>query len=63
MYRSRERRDITVKERTRDEINAQIQEFLKRGGQIDILHPGSERVTLVAGANWQDRFETPELPD
>jgi len=63
MYRSREGSDITVKDRIRDEISTQIEEFLKRGGQIDILHPGSERVKLVAGANWQDRFDMPELPD
>lgn len=63
MYRSREGNDITVKDRIRDEINTQIEEFLRRGGQIDILHPGSERVKIVAGAGCQDRFELPELPD
>ena len=63
MYRSNEGKDISGKDRIRDEISAQIEEFLRRGGQIDILHPGSERVKLFAGANWQDRFDMPELPD
>ena len=62
MNRTTEQINTYEKKRIRDEINTQVEEFLKKGGRIDVLHcrqSGNNKI----GAVWHSQDELPLLSD
>ena len=54
--------ELVEKERMRLQINAQVEEFLRRGGAIEVV-TGKARPTMTEEENvWDDQEETNDSP-
>ncbi|GAB5450953.1 MAG: hypothetical protein Hals2KO_12810 [Halioglobus sp.] len=54
------RREIQgEKQRLREEIAAQVDEFLRQGGEIDVLTQIPQVRMRVTGDSWHNQFDTP----
>lgn len=51
--------DLIEKERIRLQINAQIEEFLSRGGAIKVVTGSARSAIEDAGCDWDDEEEEP----
>jgi hypothetical protein len=49
--------ELIEKERIRLQINAQVEEFLRRGGAIDVVTDNAKPVVADAGSVWDDQEE------
>ena len=46
---------LIEKERTRLQINLQVDDFLRSGGEIKVLKSGGESLRASFGCGWQDQ--------
>lgn len=51
------------KERIRLQINAQVEEFLRRGGAIEVVTDNSRSAMAIAGSGGDDQGEMKSFPD
>ena len=51
------------KDRIRAEIEAQVEEFLQKGGQINLYNDGSTRQTVHSGSVWPNRNDVLAMID
>jgi len=47
------------KARLRAEIEAQVREYLRRGGEIDVLHTRQRAESNIIGGVWHSQLEEP----
>ena len=59
MGQAQDSRNITEKNRTRDEIDEQIREYLKRGGKIDVLSGNQAKTGNTMGSVWHGPEDIP----
>ena len=57
MRRDTESHGAVEKERLRAEIDNQVEQFLQKGGHIDVLNDGSSREVRQFGSVWQNLSE------
>jgi len=53
--------DINQKERTRREIERQVEAFLSQGGRISVVDNQRQQSTALLGTAWRDYDEAIEL--
>lgn len=49
--------ELIEKERIRLQINAQVEEFLRRGGAIEVVTENSRPAAAIVGSVWDDQGE------
>jgi len=55
--------ELIEKERIRLQINAQVEEFLRRGGAIDVITDNARPAVTMAGSVWDEQQELTPFPD
>lgn len=55
--------ELVEKERIRLQINAQVEEFLRRGGAIDVVTDNSRPAVAMGGTGWDDQQDLTAFPD
>jgi hypothetical protein len=55
--------ELIEKERIRLQINAQVEEFLRRGGAIEVVTDNAKPATGVAASVWDDQEESTPYSD
>ena len=55
--------ELIEKERIRLQINAQVEEFLRRGGAIEVVNKNAEPARAIVGSIWDDQGEFTPLSD
>jgi hypothetical protein len=58
-----ERSELIEKERIRLKINAQVEEFLRRGGAIEVVTVNTRPTTADVGSRWDDPEELTPVDD
>jgi len=53
--------ELIEKERIRLQINAQVEEFLRRGGAIEVVTLNAKPAVADVGIVWEDEDEDEEL--
>lgn len=61
MQRASHSNDINQKERTRREIERQVEAFLNQGGRISVVDNQRQQSTALLGTAWRDYDEGIEL--
>lgn len=61
MIRNNDDTNISEKNRIRDEIDAQIREYLQRGGKIDVLTGNQDSRRRAVGCVWHGPEDTSGL--
>ena len=54
---------LMEKERIRLQISAQVEEFLRRGGAIDVVTDNSKKAAAAVGSAWSDHDDLAPLFD
>jgi len=55
--------ELIEKERIRLQINAQVEEFLRRGGAIEVVTHNTKPAVADAGSDWDDEEELTSFSD
>jgi len=55
--------ELIEKERMRLQINAQVEEFLRRGGAIEVVTDNASPGTAIVGSVWDDQEELRTFSD
>jgi hypothetical protein len=55
--------ELVEKERIRLHINAQVEEFLRRGGAIEVVTVRARPTVTGAGSDWHDQEEISPCDD
>ena len=61
MQQASQSSDINQKERTRREIERQVEAFLSQGGRISVVDNQRQQSTALLGTAWRDYDEAIEL--
>ncbi|MFU8765341.1 MAG: hypothetical protein ACNA7T_12500 [Haliea sp.] len=61
MQRPSHSSDVSHKERTRREIERQVEAFLNQGGRISVVDNQRQQSTALLGTAWRDYDEAVEL--
>lgn len=63
MARSNQEMNTGEKQRMRDQIRQQVEEFLHRGGRIDVMDRGANRQAKQRGPVWHGQDDFQQLLD
>ena len=55
--------ELIEKERIRLQINAQVEEFLRRGGAIEVVSVSAKPAAAIVGSAWDDDGEFTSYAD
>ncbi|MEQ8803889.1 hypothetical protein [Haliea sp.] len=61
MQRTSHSNELNQKERTRREIERQVEDFLNKGGRISVVDTRRQQFVALLGTAWRDYDEAVEL--
>lgn len=61
MHKASHSRNLNQKERTRREIERQVEDFLNQGGRIAVVDSQRQQTAAVLGSAWRNDNEVIEL--